>query len=253
MFYVHSPQTVSATGDGTGGALATATGYAVASLYDGTVEKGWRGSGSATTHYIALDLTDTSWDTIGLFDVKATDGTVPSSATLDMSATGMAGAWSGNEVVSINTSGDGWLSPVSTIRRYARIKVVFSSAKYLRVGEIMAGTKVTFSRGFTSRNDTHDWHVLENITQAGTRSTARLAGKSRVLSFEWDALLETERGEFESLWSNLEGGTVATFIVPNVDDPGNVFHGTIPGSWSESVDVIWGGIAFAFVQSGRAA
>ena len=251
--YIHTQQVIAATGDGSGGALGTASGYSVASLGDGTVEKSWRGSASASVHYLALDLTDATWDAIALLDLKATDGTAPASVSLTMSVTGLSGAWTGAEVIPLNGDGDGWLAPSGTIRRYVRITVAFAAVKTLRVGEVFAGTYVALSRAYTGRRDSHDWHALENITPAGTRSAARLAGRSRVLSLEWGALLSAERAEFATLWNTTLGGTLPIVLVPNLDAPTDVLHGTIPGAWSEDVDVIYNGIAFDFTQSGRSA
>jgi hypothetical protein len=251
--YIHSQQILAATGDSVGGALGTATGYSAANIGDGSVEKSWRGSASASVHYLALDLTDATWDAIALLDLKATDGTAPSSVSLAMSVTGLSGAWTGAEVITLNSDGDGWLAPSGTIRRYARITVAFASTKTLRIGEVFAGTYVALSRAYSGRRDSHDWHVLENVTPAGTRSVARLAGRSRTLSLEWDALLSAERTELLALWSNTSGGTLPVVLIPNVDAPTDVLHGTIPAVWSEEIDVLYTGIAFDFVQSGRAA
>jgi hypothetical protein len=133
------------------------------------------------------------------------------------------------------------------------IVVTFASAKTLRVGEVFAGTLVTLSRAYSGRRDSHDWHVLENVTPAGTRSVARLAGRSRVLALEWGALISTERAELLALWSTTLGGSLPIVLIPNADAPTDVLHGTIPAVWSEEIDVIYTGIAFDFVQSGRAA
>jgi hypothetical protein len=253
LAYIHTQQVLAATGDGAGGALGTASGFAATSLGDGTVEKSWRGSASATSHTIALDLTDATWDAIALLDARATDGTAPTSATLAMSATGLSGTWTGAEAIPLNGDGDGWLAPAGTIRRYVRITVAFASAKTLRIGEVFAGSLVTLTRAYTGRRDSHDWHALENQTPAGTRSVARLAGRSRVLSLEWDALLSAERAEFVTLWSTTVGGTLPVVLVPNVDASTDVLHGTIPAVWSEDIDVLYTGISFDFTQSGRSA
>ena len=252
MFYVKDAHTHTEYGDAGGGALSTLAGYDETALGDGTVEKGWRSGASSTLHQIAIDLTDPNWDTVGVFDVVATDGTAPSLVQIDMGSN--LSTWHGaEEPITLNGDGDGWLSPTEAPSRYVNILVSFASAKYLRIGEILAGKKVTLSRGYTDRTDTHDWHVLENVTRAGTRHAVRTAGRSRVLSLRWDLLLSAERTEFLTLWDDLAGGATPTFIVPNADAPTDVLHGTIPPTWSEEVDFIYSGIAFDFVQSGRAA
>jgi hypothetical protein len=250
--YIHTPLAHSVYGNGVGGALAPATGYTNANLGDGTVERSWRSSASATTHNIAIDLGSASWTALGVFDVKATDGTAPTLITVDMGTN--LSTWAGvDETITLNTDGDGWIDPTEAPSRYVLIVVTFASAKTLRVGEVFAGTYVALSRAYSGRRDSHDWHVLENVTPAGTRSVARLAGRSRVLALEWDALLSAERTELLALWSNTSGGTLPVVLIPNVDAPTDVLHGTIPAVWSEEIDVLYTGVAFDFVQSGRAA
>lgn len=250
--YIHSPLAHSSYGDGSGGALSTATGYASSDIGDGSVERFWTSGSSAATHYIAIDFGSASWDTIAVFDVRATDGTAPTKVTIDMGSS--MSVWAGvDETITMSTDGDGWLEPTEVPTRYGLLIVTFAASKTLRVGEVFAGTLVALSRQFTDRSDSHDLRLVENESAGGSLSRARVGSERRVLSLAWDALIESERDELAAIWTNAEHGLEPIVLIPDSYNPTDVLHGMIPGMWSERVDdPLWSEIGLDFVQSGRA-
>lgn len=251
--YIHSPRDHAAYGDSVGGALSTAAGFAEEDLGPESVERFWTSGLAATTFLIAIDLTDDAWTTLALFDVCATDGTLPDDVFVDM-GTAMSGAWAGApEEITLNGSGDGFLTPAAGPKRYVKLTINFGSAKTLRIGAVFAGTKVQLTRAFAERNDTHDKHLIENVSPGGTRTATRIAAESRTLSLGWAELLDTERAELSALWTNSDDGLEPIVLLPNSADSTQVYHGTLPGAWSEDVDVLYSGISLDFVQSGRGA
>lgn len=251
--YLHSPKAATSYGNGVGGALSTAAGFSEADLGPESVERFWTSGLAATTVFeIAIDLGSSTWDAVAVFDVCATDGTAPDSVTVDMGSN--MSTWAGvDEAITLNGSGDGWIDPTEVPTRYLLIIVTFASAKTLRMGAVFAGTKVTLTRAFAERNDTHDKHLLENVSPGGTRTATRIAAESRTLSLGWAELLDTERAELAALWTNSDGGLEPIVLLPNSADSTQVYHGTLPGAWSEDVDVLYSGISLDFVQSGRGA
>lgn len=252
--YLSGLVTPTAYGNTLGGALSTASGYSSADLVDGTVERFWRtGLTAATDFNIAFDLGAAGgWDTVAVFDVRATDGTLPTAVQIDFGSS--MSVWPGvDENLTMNSRGDGWLQPTETITRYVLIHVAFASAKLLRIGEIAFGTKTDLTRQFTDRSDMHDARLVENESAAGSVYRARVGKQRRVLSLAWDKLTETERAELAAMFTDADDGLQPTILLPDSYRPEDIFHGRLPTSWSEVIDEpLFDGISFDFVESGRA-
>lgn len=243
----------SSYGNSLGGALSTAAGFNEDDLGDGHVERFWQTNlGAATDFSLAIDLGTTDWDTVAVFDVRATDGTLPTAVTIDLGSS--MSFWPGiDEVLTMNTRGDGWLQPTETITRYALVHVAFASAKTLRIGEIVFGKMESLTRQFTDRRDTHDNRLIENESPGGSISRAKVGAKRRVLALAWGELLETERDEIETMLGHADDGMSPLVFLPNSYDDADIIHGTVPRTWSEDIsDPIWTNIGLDIVESGRA-
>lgn len=249
--YDNAARGATSFGDGAGGALLTATGFAAGDLVDGTLGRSWRSSASATTHEISIGLSHSSWNFVAAFDVRATDGTLPTDVKFHAGPT-ISGAWIAIASGTPNARGDigGGLSAAAD--DHLKIVVTFATAKTLRIGEIYAGNSIDLTRTFADRSDEHVYPVIENETQAGDVYRAGIGERRRTISMGWDSMSISNRDEIEAMLDAFSSQTLPCVIVPDTASPTAIFHGHLAARWSESVDdPIRSQISLSFREDGR--
>lgn len=234
--------------DGIGGALGTATGFSEDDLVDGTTERYWQSSASATGHNIAIQLPSADWDSVAVIDVRATDGTAPSSVTLHVGSDLVS--WSSGESITVNSRGDGWVKTGETPTAYVMISVAFGSAKTCRIGAIVVGTKDEATRTFAERRDTRAVPVVENASRGGTLTRSRFGLHARRISLGWDALTEAQH---DTVLELLDLAHAPLVLLPDDNDSAECYYGHVSTSYAVEVDdPLRYDVAVEFVELGRA-
>lgn len=234
--------------DGLGAALGTATGFSEDDLVDGTLERYWQSSASDTGHNIAIELPSDAWDSVAVFDVRASDGTAPSSVTLHVGSDLVS--WSSGEAITVNDRGDGWIKTGETPTKYIMISVAFGSAKTCRVGAIVAGVKSEATRTFAERTDTRSVPVVENVSRGGTRTRARLGAHARTISMNWDALTEAQH---DTVLALLDIAHEPLVLLPDDGDADETYYGLVDAAYTVEIDdPLRYEVSVRFAEHGRA-
>lgn len=240
-----------AFGDSAGGALSTATGFAAGDLVDGSMGRSWRSSAAAVTHTLAIRMGSATWDFVSAFDVRATDGTLPTAVTF-YSGPSISGAWTQVATGAPNARGDigGGLSAAAN--DYLKIAVTFASAKTLRIGEVFVGSAKDPARTFAERTDSHRYPVIENETQGGIVSRASIGKRARTIVMGWDTMSEADRDDIETMLDAFSSQTLPCVLVPDTADAASIYLGWLGPAWSENVDdPVRSEISLEFREDGR--
>jgi hypothetical protein len=245
--------TVSAWGDGAGGALTPETGYANANLVDGSVASDWRSDVAAGTHNVAWSLgtPPAGITAASVHDLAGASGEVPTSVKLYNSATGISGAWTLVGTFTLDTRGDGLLQFAASTRAHWKLEVIFGTSPALVIGELGLWTPSTLvSPSEWSEETAYAVGVVGGgEDNADEQMTKR--GQARVFaSLSFGRMLTTDDAAIAAVVDAAEASKV--LVVPLSSAPSIFYHGRLQARHRRRIDVpIYSGRSWEFAESPR--
>ena len=243
------------TTDGTVAALTAATGYAVADLYDGKVERAFRSGVSQATHQIVFSTSSGMQPSF----VYLGDATPPSGKTIVSahlySGASETGAWTSTVAIPLNSRGDGWrIFPAAVASKYWKVEIVLSAAGVIDVGEVWLGSYVSLPKTFTTITRDPQRNTVVNESSAGTRFRARFGPKRERFGLEFSPLNSTQNDAVAAVVEAADGGYNNVVLAPDATNPAGGYHGTFEDASTSSEDAsrLHAGRSLLFTESARA-
>ena len=245
--------TVSAWGNGAGGALSPATGYANAALVDGSVASDWRSSAGAATHGVAFSLgaVPAGVTAASVHDLRGAGGEVPTSVKIYNSATGISGAWTLAGTITLDTRGDGLVQFASSTRVHWKLEVIFSTSPVLVLGELGLWDLDTIVSPSEWNEETAYAVGVVGGGDDNTDEQMTKRGEARVFaSLSFARMLSTDDAAIAAVVDAAEAAKI--LIVPLASSPSIFYHGRLQSRHRRRIDVpIYSGRSWEFAESPR--
>lgn len=233
---------------------ASAPGYSLADLSDGTLGRAWRSDpGIGTTAY---RFTFTLPAAVKVSLIAALDLRIYSTtARISRVACGV-GTWSGaaSELAFVTSlhRGDAGLSfaPQTSATWWIAITLsgTLAGLAPISIGEVVIGDPLKVATHFRAwdRND-------QRATIRNGDYATRAASRRMRLSCEWAALQEADHAMMLDVIDPAEGGLHPVLLIPDLDAPAELYHGTLDDSHphAQGPDQYHTGHGIQFVESRR--
>jgi hypothetical protein len=243
----------SAITDGAGAAITPASGFSVADLYDGTVERTCRLS-AASSHQIVVSFTDNeAFTSGGAFDLVPGSGASISSVAWYNGATNLL-ATTLVAYLPMNSRGDGWRTwNAPTAQKHWRIVVTLTASATLTIGELWLGQHVTLPKTFSTITRSPQRHTVVNVSSAGARRRARFGPKQESFGLDFAPLSEGQDDAVLAVIDAADGAYSEIVLRPDTERLTDVYFGTIEDQTSASEDAshLRMGRSLLFSESGR--
>lgn len=244
---------VSAWGNGAGGALTPKTGYANASLVDGSVASDWRSNAAAGTHGVAFSLgaAPAGVTAASVHDLRGESGEVPTSVKLYNSATGISGAWTLVGTFTLDARGDALIQFAASTRTHWKIEVIFGTSPRLIIGELGLWTPSEIVSPAEWDEETAYAVGVVGGGDSNTDEQMTKHGEARVFAtLAFSRMLSTDDAAIAAVVDAAEAQKV--LVVPLESAPSIFYHGRIQARHRRKIDVpLYSGRSWQFFESPR--